>query len=107
MFTLPALTTTTLSPQSTCGVNCGLCLPRSRLATTTARRPRTTPSASISTQPFVTSDGLREGVLLSIFLQVSVVQKARVMAAGRLPVKGISVVVTYYHTSFGDPRAAF
>src|SRR3984957_17920676 len=53
----------TLSPPSTCGVNCGLCLPRSRLAMMDARRPSTTPSASISTQPFVTSAGFSEMVV--------------------------------------------
>ena len=66
MRTLSALTTTTLSPQSTCGVNCGLCLPRRRLAMMTARRPSTTPSASISTQSFFTSAGFSERVVFSI-----------------------------------------
>src|SRR5882757_4918285 len=37
---------TTLSPQSTCGVKLGLCLPFRRMATNDARRPRMTPSAS-------------------------------------------------------------
>src|SRR4029077_14750362 len=66
MRTLAALTTTTLSPQSTCGVNCGLCLPAEWLAMTTARRPKRTPSASISTQSFFTSAGFSERVVFSI-----------------------------------------
>src|SRR6185437_2809982 len=86
--TLAALTTTTLSPQSTCGVHCGLCLPRSRVAIRTARRPSTTPSASISTQSFFTSDGLREGVVFSMDLPGPVVLRARVIPESPCAVKG-------------------
>jgi len=44
--TLAALTTITLSPQSTCGAQIGLCLPRSNVDTSVARRPSTTSDAS-------------------------------------------------------------
>src|SRR3954451_13994196 len=53
-----ALTTTTKSPPSTCGAKVALCLPRSRVATVTARRPRTTSSASMTCQALVISPGL-------------------------------------------------
>src|ERR1700734_4075742 len=65
-FTFSAFTITMLSPQSTCGVNCGLCLPRRRLATMAARRPSTSPSASIRTQSFFTSAGFSEIVVFII-----------------------------------------
>ncbi len=55
--TLAALTMTTKSPVSTCGANCGLCLPRSRMATWLARRPRTTSDASMTCHARVTSPG--------------------------------------------------
>src|ERR1700722_4113235 len=54
----------TLSPQSTCGVKVGLCLPRSRIATIEASRPTTRPSASIMTHFLSTSAGLAENVLI-------------------------------------------
>src|SRR6185437_12028336 len=41
-----------------------LCLPRSRVAMIVARRPSTSPSASISVQPFLMSEGLAEKVLI-------------------------------------------
>ena len=41
-------TTTTWSPVSTCGAQIGLCLPRSSVAISVARRPRIAPSASIT-----------------------------------------------------------
>src|SRR3954467_7516598 len=60
--TLEALTTTTKSPVSTWGAKMGLCLPRSRRATSVARRPRTSSSASITCQARCTSVGLGEYV---------------------------------------------
>jgi hypothetical protein len=45
-FTLAALTTTTKSPPSMCGVNVGLCLPLMSWATALASRPSGTPVAS-------------------------------------------------------------
>src|SRR5467141_2752912 len=62
--TFSALTTTTLSPQSMCGVKEGLCLPRSRVAMIAASRPSTRPSASITTHFFSISDGLAEKVFI-------------------------------------------
>src|ERR1700730_6246723 len=62
--TFSALTTTTLSPQSMCGVKEGLCLPRSRLAMIAASRPSTRPSASITTHFLSISDGLAEKVFI-------------------------------------------
>src|SRR5947208_1523157 len=53
-----ALTTITWSPTSTCGAQIGLCLPRSSLATSVARRPSTAPSASITCQARSMSLGL-------------------------------------------------
>src|SRR5690606_7707848 len=41
-----------------CGAYVGLCLPRSRVATSVAKRPRTIPSASITCQARVMSPGL-------------------------------------------------
>src|SRR3954469_21568713 len=49
---------TTWSPQSTCGVKLGLCLPRRILAMIVARRPTTRPSASIRCHFLSTSAGL-------------------------------------------------
>src|SRR5437588_686740 len=48
--TLSALTTTTKSPQSACGVKIGLCLPRSTLAMVVAARPSTLSFTSMTTQ---------------------------------------------------------
>src|SRR5258708_26527443 len=55
---------TTLSPQSTCGVKLGLCLPLRRSATNEARRPSTTPSAStrIHFLAFAAAAGVNETV---------------------------------------------
>src|SRR3954471_24347250 len=58
--------TTTWSPQSTCGVKLGLCLPRRILATIVARRPTTSPSASIRCHFLSTSAGLAD---LVVFLR--------------------------------------
>src|SRR5216684_5163324 len=58
--------TTTLSPQSMCGVKVGLCLPRRRMAMIEARRPSTSPSASISSHFFCTSAVLREKVFMGL-----------------------------------------
>src|SRR5579883_771211 len=63
--TFSALMTTTLSPQSTFGVKIGRCLPRRRSATMLARRPSTSPSASITTQSLRTSAGL----ILKVFME--------------------------------------
>jgi hypothetical protein len=46
--TLSALMITTKSPVSMCGVNIGLCLPRSSTAAWVASRPRTTSVASMT-----------------------------------------------------------
>src|SRR6267143_4759116 len=62
--TFSALTTTTLSPQSMCGVKEGLCLPRSLVAMIAASRPSTRPSASITTHFLSISDGLAEKVFI-------------------------------------------
>src|SRR5579862_3895045 len=69
MTTLEALTTMTWSPVSRWGAKIGLCLPRRMRATSVARRPRTSPSASTRCQARWTSFGLgeyvrKEGVLL-------------------------------------------
>src|SRR6185312_11393391 len=55
MATLLALMTMTKSPPSTLGANVGLCLPRSRLAAATARRPSTTSVASMTCHDLVVS----------------------------------------------------
>src|SRR5215210_1246231 len=55
----------TLSPQSTWGVQAGLCLPRGRIATTEARRPATRPFASITTHFFSTSAGFSDVVFMA------------------------------------------
>src|SRR6266851_2777510 len=47
---LSALMTTTKSPQSSCGVKVGLCLPRSTLAMVVATRPSTLSFTSMTTQ---------------------------------------------------------
>src|SRR3982750_2854707 len=48
--TFSALITTTKSPQSACGVNIGLCLPRSSVAMVVAARPSTLSFTSMTTQ---------------------------------------------------------
>src|ERR1700746_217775 len=58
MATLSALMTMTKSPPSTLGANVGLCLPRSRLAAATARRPSTTSVASMTYHDRVVSPAL-------------------------------------------------
>src|ERR1700712_4740305 len=73
---------TTKSPPSTCGANVALCLPRSRVAAVTARRPRTTSLASMTCQFLVISSGLGLYVdtvgtsfrLLEVYRSVSVCQ---------------------------------
>jgi hypothetical protein len=64
-WTFSALTTTMLSPQSMCGVYEGLCLPRKRMAMIEASRPRTRPSASISSHFLSISEGLAEKVFIA------------------------------------------
>src|SRR4051794_6167010 len=60
---------TTWSPQSTCGVKLGLCLPRRMLAMIVASRPTTSPSASIRCHFFSTSAGLTDLVVfISAFM---------------------------------------
>jgi hypothetical protein len=61
-----ALTTTTKSPVSMCGVYCGLRLPRSVSAIWVARRPRVCPSASTTYHSRVTSPGLAFQVFMVI-----------------------------------------
>ena len=58
--TLSALTTITWSPVSIWGANIGLCLPRSSVATSDARRPRTWPLASNTYQRRSMCSGLGE-----------------------------------------------
>src|SRR6476619_7008773 len=61
--------TTTWSPQSTCGVKLGLCLPRRMLAMIVASRPTTSPSASTRCHFFSTSRGLADLVVfISAFM---------------------------------------
>ena len=69
MATLSALMTMTKSPPSTLGVNVGLCLPRSRLAAATARRPSTTSVASMTYHERVVSPafGVYVGTALTFF----------------------------------------
>src|ERR671917_734462 len=55
--TLSALTTTTKSPTSTCGVYWALCLPRSTRAISVESRPRVLPSASTTYHLRSTSSG--------------------------------------------------
>src|SRR3984893_17853667 len=64
-WTFSALTTMVLSPQSIWGVKEGLCLPRSRIAIIEASRPKTRPSASISSHFLSMSDGLAENVFMA------------------------------------------
>src|SRR5688500_6501351 len=74
--------TTTWSPVSRCGEKLGLCLPRSRLATSDARRPSTTPSASTSHHSRVISLGLVTWVFIPVLLSAPgtgpVVRKRRI-----------------------------
>src|SRR3954462_14557704 len=63
---------TTKSPTSTCGANCGLCLPRSRIAVWLASRPSTTSVASMTCQARVTSPGLGEYVRTALVSSVAV-----------------------------------
>src|SRR4051794_10086497 len=75
--------TTTWSPQSTCGVKLGLCLPRRMLAMIVARRPTTRPSASIRCHFLSTSAGLTDLVVfISAFMAAlfSVNEKAAPLA---------------------------
>src|ERR1700752_5436616 len=58
MATLSALMTMTKSPPSTLGANVGLCLPLSRLAAATGRRPSTTSLASMTYHDRVVSPAL-------------------------------------------------
>src|SRR5262249_51691083 len=58
MSSLAALTTITWSPASTCGAHVGLCLPRSKVATSLATRPSTAPSASTTCHARSMSPGL-------------------------------------------------
>src|SRR4051794_27286281 len=68
---------TTWSPQSTCGVKLGLCLPRRMLATIVARRPTTSPSASIRCHFFSTSAGLTDLVVfISAFMAADLSKRA-------------------------------
>src|SRR3546814_15194793 len=74
--------TMTLSPQSTCGVNDGLCLPRRMLAMIDATRPTTRPSASISTHFFSTVAAFADTVVLvSAFMARSLTDMDRSMSA--------------------------
>src|SRR5690606_19906287 len=74
--------TMTLSPQSTCGVNDGLCLPRRMLAMIVATRPTTRPSASISTHFFSTVAAFADWVVLvSAFMARSLTDMDRSMSA--------------------------
>src|ERR671928_684957 len=60
-----ALTTTTKSPTSTCGVYVGLRLPRSASAIWVANRPRVWPSASTSSQLRSRSAGVATYVFIA------------------------------------------
>src|SRR5207237_5696423 len=62
--TFDALMTMTLSPVSIWGVNVGLCLPRMIFATSVARRPRTTSSASTMYHWCSISRGVAEYVFM-------------------------------------------
>src|SRR3546814_4398933 len=74
----------TLSPQSTCGVKIGLCLPRRILATMLARRPTTSPLASISSHFFSTSDGLADTVVfMSAFMAFKTLYECETVIAAR------------------------
>src|SRR5690349_21617943 len=78
---------TTWSPQSTCGVKLGLCLPRRIFATIVARRPTTSPSASIRCHFFSTSAGFADLVVfISAFMAADLFQTRK--AAHREPPYG-------------------
>src|SRR5689334_2250047 len=81
--------TTTWSPQSTCGVKLGLCLPRRMLAMIVATRPTTRPSASIRCHFFSTSAGFTDLVVfISAFMAENLFStrkaRARARAVGAL-----------------------
>src|ERR1035438_9721996 len=63
--TFSALTTTTKSPASTCGVNVGLILPRKTLAARTATLPSTWLLASITYQRGFCSSFFAKNVLMN------------------------------------------
>src|SRR3954464_1439321 len=74
---------TTWSPQSTCGVKLGLCLPRRMLATIVARRPTTSPSASIRCHFFSPSAGFADLVVfISAFMAALPFENERRRPAG-------------------------
>src|SRR5581483_7143242 len=73
--------TTTLSPQSTCGVKVGRCLPRRRSAISDANRPTTRPEASISTHFLSISAGLAENVAMTGEFRDRKVRKLAVLLA--------------------------
>src|SRR4051794_5681257 len=74
---------TTWSPQSTCGVKLGLCLPRNMLATIVASRPPTSPSESIRCHFFSPSAGLTDLVVLtSAFMAAQPFENERRRPAG-------------------------
>src|SRR5690242_14405051 len=52
-----------------CGVNIGLCLPRMIFATSDARRPSTSPSASTTNQRCSMSDGVAEYVFMRVGIE--------------------------------------
>src|SRR5271154_1396799 len=83
MATLSALMTMTKSPPSTLGANVGLCLPRSRLAAATARRPSTTSVASMMYHDLVVSPALGAYVGTALTLSFSRVDPG----ATRVPVR--------------------
>src|ERR1700741_1599959 len=70
MATFSALMTMTKWPPSTLGVNVGLCLPRSRLATATASRSSTTSVASMTYHERVVSPAF--GVYVGTALTFSI-----------------------------------
>src|SRR4051812_3463593 len=75
---------TTWSPQSTCGVKLGLCLPRRMLATIVASRPTTRPSASIRCHFFSTSAGLADLVVFISAFMAGPSRLKRKAAPGRM-----------------------
>src|ERR1700691_501118 len=83
MATLSALMTMTKSPPSTLGANVGLCLPRTRLAAATARRPSTTSVASMTYHDLVVSPALGAYVGTALTLSFSRVDPG----ATRVPVR--------------------
>src|SRR3954468_8638209 len=79
---------TTWSPQSTCGVKLGLCLPRRILATIVARRPTTKPSASIKCHFFSTSCGLADLVVFISAFMAETLREMRGAASTRGAARG-------------------